>query len=213
MTSVTRVEKWIAPRAVPLLAVISVLTIGIGVLAYFIRQGDIRRVERLERVVQCQHSPECRIFVERAIREILRHAKRSPSGKLEISGDSGGALRAVPRGGGMVIVPAPESTPLPPKEPSGAGLPKPPQSKDTPTPIQEPEFSPAPAQPPSQGTQQPEPKQESPPPPRSLPPPISATPDKPLPSLPEKVKEAVGNVVEPICTTIKELNGICEVGG
>jgi hypothetical protein len=202
-------EKWIAPRAIALLAVIAVLTIGGGVLAYFIREGDLNRVERLERVVQCQHSPECRVFVERAIREILRHAKRSPSGKLEVSRDGGVALRVVPRDGGIVIVPAPEAAPTPPKATSAPSPSKPPQGKDTPKSIEEPSSSPAPAQPPSQGIQQPEPKQESPPP-EYQPPPISAAPDD---LLPEKVKEAAGNVVEFTCTTIKELNGICEVEG
>ena len=212
MTKVTRMEKWIAPRALALLAVISILVIGGGVLVYFIREGDLNRVERLERVVQCQHSPECRHFVERAIREILRHAQRSPSGNLEISRDGGGALRVVPRDGGIAIIPAPESAPPSPKKPSAPSPSETPQGKDTPKSVKEPDRSPAPAQPPSQGTQQPEPKQESLPP-GSSPPPISAAPEGLLPSLPEKVKEAIGNVVEPICTTIKELNGICEVEG
>jgi hypothetical protein len=78
MTSTSRFEKWIAPRALPLLAIIGVLVIGGGVLAYFIREGDLNRVERLERVILCQHNNECREFVERAIREILRKQRVKP---------------------------------------------------------------------------------------------------------------------------------------
>ena len=197
MTQVTRMEKWIAPRAIALLVVISVLIIGGGVLAYFIREGDLNRVERLERVVQCQHSPECRRFVERAIREILRHAKQSPSGKLEVSRDGKGTLRLIPRQGGITFVPESESQAPPPasQEPSAPDVSEPP--KDNPKPEKKPKSSPAPIQSPPEGTE---------PQPESQPGPIPSAPDDPLP---EKADEAAGDVLEFICTTIKELNGLC----
>ncbi len=78
MTHITRLEKWIAPRALPLLAVISALVLAGGVAAYFIVRHNFERVDRLERVIQCQHNIECREFVERAIREILKDRQRAP---------------------------------------------------------------------------------------------------------------------------------------
>jgi hypothetical protein len=76
MTPVSRLEKWIAPRAALLLAVISALVLAGGVAAYFIVAHNFERVDRLERVIQCQHNVECREFVERAIREILKDRQR-----------------------------------------------------------------------------------------------------------------------------------------
>ena len=75
---ITRLEKWIAPRALPLLAVISALVLAGGVAAYFIVAQNFERVDRLERVIKCQHNMECREFVERAIREILKDRQGAP---------------------------------------------------------------------------------------------------------------------------------------
>ena len=51
MTPVSRVEQWIALRAIPLLAVVTILITGAGVGAYFIRKSDLARVERIEKIV------------------------------------------------------------------------------------------------------------------------------------------------------------------
>jgi hypothetical protein len=80
---ITRLEKWIAPRALPLLAVISTLVLAGGVTAYFIVAHNFERVDRLERVIRCQHSATCRSFIYRAIREILEHEELKPQGKRQ----------------------------------------------------------------------------------------------------------------------------------
>lgn len=65
-----------------LLALIAALVIIGGVIATFIdREHALNRVEHLERVVRCEDSPECREFVRRAIREILRHRGEEKRGK------------------------------------------------------------------------------------------------------------------------------------
>jgi hypothetical protein len=77
MAPITRLEEWIAPRALKVLAVIAALVLALGAgAAYLIRQHDLQRVDHLERVIRCQDSRECRSFIYRAIRDFLEHRER-----------------------------------------------------------------------------------------------------------------------------------------
>jgi len=72
MTPVTRLEQWIAPRVLPLLCIVSVLVVGGGIALYVIREHDLGRIEKLERVISCQDTRACRRFIYRAIRDLMR---------------------------------------------------------------------------------------------------------------------------------------------
>src|SRR6185369_9563215 len=73
MTHATRFERWIAPRAMWILALASVFIVGSGAATLLlIRAHDLKRVSHLERVIRCQDNRECREFIERAIRDTLK---------------------------------------------------------------------------------------------------------------------------------------------
>lgn len=73
MTHATRLERWIAPRAMWILALASVFIVSSGVATLLlIRSHDLKRVSRLERVIRCQNNRECREFIERAVRDTLK---------------------------------------------------------------------------------------------------------------------------------------------
>lgn len=109
---ITRLEKWIAPRALPLLAVISVLVLAGGVAAYLIVAQNFARVDRLERVIRCQHSATCRSFIYQAIREILEH-EEAPRGDQGARKRQGVRLKLGPKdaqGVSPVLVEVPDNT-------------------------------------------------------------------------------------------------------
>lgn len=230
MTHITRLEKWIAPRALPLLAVISALVLAGGVAAYFIVAQNFERVGRLERMIQCQHNIECREFVERAIREILREQERGASKGSESAKTHGVTFRLGSKGEGSeapILVegtlpegqgdgqPAgqntPQNPPKPPGKPHSEGSPV-----DTPKDTKAPQMPAQSASQPGEARNQrsapaapePAPRSQSPQP---LDPPLPAVPS--LPPLVEDVEEiigAVGNVVQELpCTAIREVNGLC----
>ena len=216
MTPITRLEKWIAPRAVPLLAVISVLIVGIGVAAYFVRQGDLNRVERLERVILCQHSHECREFVERAIREILRQ-QREPNEKpgdegtkgitfrlkpgtpnqLQVSPDFGAVATPDTGGGQSPGQKGPPQSPEPQDKPESRD-----PGKDTPQGIPSPSA-------PSQGRSEPMPR-EAAPIPVEEPDPPARDPISSAAEQAEEVLEGVGQGVKELpCTALREVHDLC----
>lgn len=130
---VTKLEKWVAPRAFPLLAVIAVLTVGVGTALYFVRHNDLERVTRLERVIRCQDSMGCRDFIERAIRDVLKEkgvkVDKKHGVSLRIEEANGTAQGVIAIGGAEIPVPIPlpqaaigPSKPL--KPPEGTRTPK-----------------------------------------------------------------------------------------
>lgn len=192
MTPVTRLEEWIAPRALKLLAMIGVLVVSLGLLAaYFVRQHDLQRVERLERTIRCQDNRECREFVKRAIREILREQRAEGKAK------PGLRLRLEPsrdQRGSEVVIEGPQSTP----SPTSMEQPEPPQGQGGSKPTQSEQGPPAPSQPPSGQT---EPVQPSPPGPKGNP---------PLPiQLPPPAEEAAQSVKELPCAVLRDVHGLC----
>lgn len=214
MTPITRLERWIAPRAVPLLGVISVLIVAIGVAAYLVRQGDLRRVERLERTIKCQHSHECREFVERAIREVLRDQRQAPKDQSG-QGHRGVTFRLGSKGKGSaspLVVEIPDTSRghspgqnSPPKSasphgksPGGTpqgdnpkGLPNLPENGINPGKVEK-------VPPPRQGKEASVPVEEPDPPAKG-----------PVSSAGDKAEEALEGAKEIPCTALREVHGLC----
>lgn len=133
---VSKLEQWIAPRALKILAAIAALVIVLGAGAFFlVRAHDLERVSHLERVIQCQDSRECRRFVKRAIRAFLRQrehqrsrhpAKKRPAVIFRFrSGPA--AARPEPE-----LVEVPGSPETPSKPPHGTGESKPTKHRKAP---------------------------------------------------------------------------------
>lgn len=207
MTPVTRLEKWIAPRAIPLLVVISALVIAGGTAAYFIRQSDINRVERLERVILCQHNQECREFVERAIREILREQEqKAPKDGQASERHQGVTFKIGPMTEDsapplVVEVDSGEGPPTPSDDqPSAPQKPKPKNPKES-----SPRNSPAPsgpAQPDSEASQrEPRSAEASP---------ITGEATKgPVTAVAEAAEEVLEEAKEIPCSALREVHGLC----
>jgi hypothetical protein len=188
-----------------LLGLIGALVIAIGIAtAFFVRQGDLNRVERLERIVRCQKDAECREFVERAIREILREQgvkvrDRGVTFHLESSQRPGEPARIVAEGGDFAApkhgqVPGtgePEKPPKPSPSPNGVNPEKvgkvPQEGAQTPVvPIQ-----PLPTEP--------QPAEEE-----------SEQKKGPRPALIPEVGSVAGKAVEELpCTAIREVHDLC----
>lgn len=200
---VSRVEEWIAPHAMPILAVLSALILAGGALAYFVRQGDLNRVERLERTIRCQDSPECRQFIYQAIRELLRQRMREgraikhrdPKGNAVVT-QTPGIDQLLPK-----LLPPTQRPSKPIDRPDevdpGEGRPSPPaRSHRPPEPITAPPTGqPTPGNVPSPVNESPPPRE---PPAKSL-----------LPGLPSLPEVAGDTVKELPCTALKEIHGLC----
>jgi len=176
-------------------------------VAYLVRQHDLRRVERLERVIRCQDSIECRRFIYRAIREILREAKQDGFRHTGSQGDEHSAtLRFVSPSGesGTLVIPAPSSEPHGTSEQPS----EPPRGQDKAAPGQGGGRSPVAPQPTPRAVPAPMPGSSggSPrPTPGLSPPPLPAQPKLPPPA--EEAQERVKETVP--CTTIQELHELC----
>lgn len=219
---ITRAEEWIAARSMPILFAVVLAVIVGGAVAYLVRVNDLERVETLERTIRCQDSPECRQFIRRIIRELLRDAELR-NGQLEVSGGKQGSLRIVPsRGGGLSLVPAPsppgsgeqprsvERPSMPslppdrqnPQDPGKVGKTRPEQPSGAP--------KPQPAAPQPEGQALPEestePERAQPGNSESRP----ATPKGPPLELPKVVPPKVREAVEELpCTALREVHELC----
>lgn len=211
MTPVTKLEEWIAPRAVPLLAILSVLIIGVGVAAYFVREGDLNRVERLERVILCQHSHECREFVERAIREILHEQQKAVPKEKSGQKRRGVTFRLGPKEANVpspLVVEVPDSeggTQQPQGESPEPESPKPPRGPKPQNPSQEPPQGNAGSPAPPQGRSEPIPREAAPVPVEEPEP----SPKGPVSSAGEKAEEVLEDIKKLPCTALREVHGLC----
>lgn len=211
----SRFETWIVDHAMAILAVISVLVIGGGAAAFAIRSSDLRRVERLERTVRCQNSPECRQFIYQAIRELLRQRERE--GKEVSRGAFNGNTAVSPRPGIDRLLPQllpPAEKPSKQDSPEAGSSPENPGKAPSRRPEKplEPESAddmaqPAqtPEPPPRQPRRRGEPRQE--PPVQLLPEVPRVVPD--LPKLSPTAEEATEEVRELPCTALREIHGLC----
>lgn len=143
MNPVTRLERWIEPRAAKILGVFSILVIlGAGIML-LIRQHDIERIDRIERIVSCQDRLGCRTFIRRAIHDVLAHRHQSEGNPSELgssptepkgtAGNLGQPTSPQPPSGGDNGPPkgTPGGTTEPPKS---GGPPSQPEPEPTPTP-------------------------------------------------------------------------------
>jgi len=213
VTHVSKLEKWLEPRAMPVLAVMSVIVIGGSALAYFIRESDIARVERLERVIQCADSPECRRFIKRAIRDFLEHSGRPGHSAKKQLRQPGISFRfGTPSSSGAVPLLV-EETPQPPFPRTAAAVSPHATSKTGEAPGSGEAVSATP-RPPRDVAEPSEPAQSSP----TQPTPPSSLPSAPkgkgpksveLPELPPVVGKAVEITQETLCAVEQQVDELC----